>query len=564
MILFAIKAILQITELLMNLSLNHDENQFLKAAQYLILFIIMASYTNITEPIVKKLFTKPSFPPLPGTAEEKEYFNRLQSGFAAQFQEAFPDAHAVKTVVIVPSLTLDNIMLEKISGHIYYEERMLCMLMLLRMPATHVVYVTSMPVDEVIIDYYLHLLPGITGYHAKKRLTLLSCYDASTKSLTEKMLERPRLIERISNAIPYKQLAHLVCFNVTEHERTLAVQLGLPLYGCDPGLYYWGTKSCSRELFRRCNILMPDGIEHLYTRTSVAEALTTIKKRNPSLCKALIKLNDGFSGEGNAFFSYDGLTTDDELLQKINDQLTNRIKTIAPYLTADTFLKKMVMVGGIAEVFLERVTKTSPSVQCRITPLGEIDIISTHDQLLDKETSQVFLGAFFPANIDYAADIGKTGAIISEALKKEGVLGRFSIDFLSLKENEEWKNYAIEINLRKGGTTHPYLMLQFLTDGCYEANTGLYLTAGNQNRYYFASDNLQSEKYKGLTPHDLIDIAMYHHLLYDATKQEGVMFHLLGALSQYGKLGAVCVGSTLKKAYEYYQKVLDVLELECG
>jgi hypothetical protein len=27
-------------------------------------------------------------------------------------------------------------------------------------------------------------------------------------------------------------------------------------------------------------------------------------------------------------------------------------------------------------------------------------------------------------------------------------------------------------------------------------------------RYYFASDNLQSEHYTGLTPHDLIDIAM--------------------------------------------------------
>ena len=36
--------------------------------------------------------------------------------------------------------------------------------------------------------------------------------------------------------------------------------------------------------------------------------------------------------------------------------------------------------------------------------------------------------------------------------------------------------YAIELNLRKGGTTHPYLTLQFLTDGVYDAQRALFLT----------------------------------------------------------------------------------------
>ncbi len=53
-----------------------------------------------------------------------------------------------------------------------------------------------------------------------------------------------------------------------------------------------------------------------------------------------------------------------------------------------------------------------------------------------------------------------------------------------------WKHYAIEINLRKGGTTHPFLMLQFLTGGKYNAETGEYVTAGGNKRFYFASDNV--------------------------------------------------------------------------
>ncbi len=37
----------------------------------------------------------------------------------------------------------------------------------------------------------------------------------------------------------------------------------------------------------------------------------------------------------------------------------------------------------------------------------------------------------------------------------------------------EWEVYAIEINLRKGGTTHPFLTLQFLTDGAYDPEHGV-------------------------------------------------------------------------------------------
>src|SRR5438270_1063681 len=149
----------------------------------------------------KRSFTDPPKAPLTGSEEEKIIFKRLQKEFEYQFKDVFPDRLAPRTVVIVPSLTLDSEILSKIKGYVYYEERMLCMLMLLRMPQTQVVFVSSIPVDQVTIDYYLHLLPGITGHHARQRLTILSCYDASAKPLTQKILERPRLINRIKQKI---------------------------------------------------------------------------------------------------------------------------------------------------------------------------------------------------------------------------------------------------------------------------------------------------------------------------------------------------------------------------
>src|SRR6186713_1419303 len=108
-----------------------------------------------------------------GSEEEKVQFKKIQSCFAEQFDKVFPDKLAPKTVVIIPSLTMDEEILSKISGITHYEERLLCLLLLLRMPRTQVIYITSMPIDPIIIDYYLHLLPGITRYHAEQRLILL-------------------------------------------------------------------------------------------------------------------------------------------------------------------------------------------------------------------------------------------------------------------------------------------------------------------------------------------------------------------------------------------------------
>ena len=83
-----------------------------------------------------------------------------------------------------------------------------------------------------------------------------------------------------------------------------------------------------------------------------------------------------------------------------------------------------------------------------------------------------------------------------------------------------------------------------------------------QQRCYFASDNVVSPAYIGLTPSDLIDIAMFHGLIYDSTTQEGVMFHLIGALSQYGKLGMVCIATSHERAKMLYERTIAMLDYE--
>jgi hypothetical protein len=511
----------------------------------------------------KKLFQKKGGFPEPGSEAERNLFNLLQEGMKKQYSEVFNNKLAECTVVINPSLTLDMEILSKVKGAVYYEERLLCLLMLLRMPLTKIIFLSSVPVPEVIIDYYLNLLPGITGLHARKRLTMLSCYDASVKPLTQKILERPRLIETIRQHITNPATTHLTCFNITPLEKTLAIQLGIPLFGTDPDKFYEGSKSGGRKSFREAGVLLPQGFEDLSTKEDVIQALAALKRNQPALRKAVVKMNEGFSGDGNAIYRYPPVMVDEKLEEEIGSSLALQLKPVVKDMELDYFFEKFSSMEGIVEEFLEGDIKMSPSVQCVIGPDRQITIASTHDQLLGGDDGQVFIGAIFPASEEYNISLAEEGKKIAETLAQKGAMGRFAVDFISVKqEDNSWKHYAIEINLRKGGTTHPYLMLQFLTDGKYNAEKGEFLTAGNNKRYYFASDNVYSEHYKGLTPVDLIDIAMFHSLIFDGATQEGVMFHLIGALSEFGKFGMVCIGSSPERAKSFYDRVLEVLDME--
>lgn len=498
-----------------------------------------------------------------GTAAnaEVEDFQTLQDRLEKTFRSLAPP-DAPRTVLIVPSLSMDAEVLAAIPGAHHYEERMLCYLMLLRKPRTRVIYVSSYPIPESIIDYYLHLLPGIPAQHARSRLILLSCHDGSSAALTDKILDRPRLLERLRASIPDPDAAYMICFNVTDHERSLALRLNLPIYGCDPDLLHWGSKSGSRKIFREAGIERPEGFEDLRGIDEIADALVRLRARRPGIRRAVVKLEEGFSGEGNALFSYEGAPEGSGLRKWVGDRLP-RLAFEAKDMTWELFAQKLSVMGGIVEEFIEGDLKRSPSVQFRVDPLGRLEAVSTHDQVLGGESGQVFLGCLFPADEEYRLGIQESGMKAARALAAKGVLGRFAIDFLSVKDEDGWRHYAIEINLRRGGTTHPFLMLEYLTGGQYDPGTGTFLTPSGQTRCYYASDNVQSDAYRGLLPADLIDIAAVNGLHFDTASQQGVMFHLIGALSEFGKLGVLCIAQTREQAEDFHRRTTGVLDREC-
>jgi hypothetical protein len=115
-----------------------------------------------------------------------------------------------------------------------------------------------------------------------------------------------------------------------------------------------------------------------------------------------------------------------------------------------------------------------------------------------------------------------------------------------------------------GGTTHPFLTLQFLTDGRYDPVTALFLTPRGHEKHLVATDHLEAEDLRGLMPSDLFDIVARHRLHFDHSRQVGIVFHMISCLTEHGRIGLTAVGDSAKEAERRYREaqriVLDGLE----
>jgi PGM1 C-terminal domain len=495
--------------------------------------------------------------------DKSQQFRQLQSQLCDRWQNIDRFDLSDRDILVIPSLSLDRQELLKVEGSHHYEERLLFSLIRLSNPQTRIIYVTSQPLPSIIVEYYLQALPGIPFSHARDRLLLFSTHDASPKPLTAKLLERPRLLSRIRKALRLDR-AYTICFNATPLERELSLTLGIPLLAADPDLLHLGTKSGSRYVFDLAGVPHPDGSKLVQSADELAEAAAALWSRQPSLQRMVVKLNEGFSGEGNALLDLQPIADvpPQHRVAALRDRFSD-LRFQAKNETWDNFSHRISELGVIVEAFVEGEEKRSPSVQARVIPSGEVEILSTHDQILGGPDGQVYLGCRFPADAAYRLQLQALGLRIGRVLADKGVLERFGVDFIAvLQADGRWELQAIEINLRKGGTTHPFMTMKLLTNGYYDLATGLFYSQHQRPKYYIASDNLQKPEYRGLLPDDLMDIIADRRLHFDRSTETGTVFHLIGCLSEFGKLGLTCIGDSQRQAEEIYNRVIEVLDSE--
>ncbi|MFI6899995.1 peptide ligase PGM1-related protein [Nonomuraea sp. NPDC050394] len=432
------------------------------------------------------------------------------------------------TLVVVPSLSLPQDELRRITGARCYEERLLFLLLTLRRPGVKVVYVSSAPVDPDIVSYYFGFLPDPDD--AARRLTMISLDDTRSQPLTRTLLARPEALRRIRKAIDGD--AWMVPFVMSDLEERLASSLNVPIYGPAMSLAYYGSKSGAREVGTEAAVPMARGFGDLHHQGEIEDAVFSLPGE-----RVIVKLNDGYSGLGNAI-----VTKSD----------WSRTRFSADGETWETFSAKISERGAVVEEFIEHRPLFFPSALARITPGGHHDVVATHDQVLGGANADVYQGCTFPARSEYRHEVGESAARIAAILARRGVVGLFGMDFFALKADSGYAALLCEINLRIGGTTHPFGAALLTTGATYDPATGL-LMDGTQPKYYTATDNCSAACLRGRTPGEVVRMVEERGLGFDAARRTGNVLHLLGAIPEHGKLGFTSIGNSRDEADELHR-----------
>jgi hypothetical protein len=463
-----------------------------------------------------------------------------------------PGSSTPHTVVVLPSYSVGDSLLAHYATRLpgLEHRQLLALFMLARVPSCEMVFVTSLHPAPSVLDYYLSLLPAQWRSDVASRIRVVEVRDDSARSVSHKLLDRPDLIEYLRLLVT-DRIAYIDPWNVTVAEQEIADLLGLPVFGTAPELWSLGFKSAGRRIMREAGVPLPCGVEDVRSAEGVVRAAMHVARSRPGAAGVVVKTDNSGAGDGNRVIGF-GPTPDAE-------QIRAQVAVLEPWYLAD------VAQGAVVEEFVQGVEAASPSVQVEITPDGTVTVLSTHEQVLGGDTGQVYVGCEFPARPDYSQRLSSYGAAVGRALAARGALGRFGVDFAAVRDHDgEWELHALEINLRKGGTTHPYTALRNLVPGHYDRESGCWVSDTGGVRCYRATDNLVDPAWRGRDPAEVIATVRAAGLEFDTHSRTGVVLHMLCGLEIDGRLGFTAVGTSREHAADLYQATTAALSVPVG
>jgi hypothetical protein len=462
-----------------------------------------------------------------------------------------PGSEVPHTVVVLPSYSVAPSLFSQYRDRLLaLEHRQLVhLLALARVPGARMVFVTSQQPAADVLSYYLSLVPEEQSANLAHRLEIADVAADTPRSVSASLLERPDLLARI------RQLARggpalIEPWIVTATEAAVARRLGMPLNGTAPELWRLGFKSKGRRLMRRAGLPLPLGMEDVCSVDGVVTAVEFIRAMHPDAVGVVVKTDDSGAAVGNRVLLLSEL--------RRSTQVRAAVEALEPWFLAD------LSRGAVVEELLVGNESAHPSVQLDIGPGGRVEVLSTHEQLLGGANAQVFAGCRFPADPAYAPELARYAESIGDQLAERGSLGRVSVDFVATHgASGEWRLHALEINLRKGGTSHPYSLLQNLTDGYYDRDVAAWRAADGSRRCYRSTDNLANPALTGRSAGEVIGALSAAGLHFDRMTRTGVVLHSLCALDVDGGIGLTAIGGSAKHAEELYQaavtRLLDAL-----
>ena len=458
------------------------------------------------------------------------------------------------SLLVVPSFSADPRTLASIDGLESWPERQLIDLRALQQPEWRAIVLSPVPLSEICVDAVLELMPAMPTRWLRGRLQCISLNDRSSRGLSEKLLARPQLLAQIRRQLGPGSL--LSAYAVGPAEEELAERLGLAIDGTPSHLAHWGSKAGSATLFQELGIPHPRTTAVCRSMAELAEALEQLLLEHRDIQAAVIKLNRMAGGRGNAPLPLDPGPWRHLSKGLRRAQLLEALDRLAIPLAH--WRDELRAQGAIAQDLIQGGRLHSPSVQLQISPDGSVDLISTHEQCLGGIHRQSFEGCCFPARSCYRSALITAGIAVGRALSHKGCRGPVLIDWLAQWLPGGWRLWGMEINLRKGGTTHPFQLAAMATGAQLDADSGELRSADGQPIVYEACDSWRLPQWQGLLPEQWLDAVIRRKLYFNPARRSGCIPHRLGALSEHGLLGVTAIARSRRDAAQLMQQLQGV------
>ena len=471
-------------------------------------------------------------------------FEDLQAGLGAALALNRPGSTTEHVMVVLPSFSLGESLLAHYADRIpALEHRYLVVLSVLaRVESCEMVFVGSQDPGDEVLDYYLSLVPGAHRDSVRRRFRVVTVPDSSHRSVAEKLLDHPDQVAEVRQVIGDRP-AYIEPWNVTDHEVAVAVALQVPVNGAHPDLLPTAHKSAGRRLFRDAGVPLPYGHEDVRTVDDVVRSADDIHRHRPTCTAVVVKHDDSGAGDGNVVIDLRGHVRSD-------------VESLPEWYLRD------LRAGGVVEERVDGAAFTSPSAQVDVLPDGRVVVLATHEQELGGAEGQVYMGCRFPADDAYAGELGHHARAVGEQLARLGAVGRLGVDFAVARDATGGHAvHALEINLRKGGTTHPYAVLRNHVPGRYDAEAGRWVAAiDGSSRAYRATDNLVNPAWRGVPPAAVLKAVGERGLHLDHGRGTGVVLHMLSCLGVDGRFGLTAIGHDADHAAELFERTRGAVE----